>query len=91
MIHKIKIRKDNWIGHIFGRNCLLRHGTEGKIEGRIEVTRRRGRRRKQLLNNLKEKKGCCKLKSKRKMWRTRFGRSDGAVVRQTGDLVRKLI
>jgi hypothetical protein len=29
---------------------------EGKLEGRIEMTGRRGRRRKQLLDNLKEKK-----------------------------------
>jgi hypothetical protein len=39
----------NWIGHILRRNCLLKHVTEGKIEGR----RRRERRRKQLLDYLK--------------------------------------
>jgi hypothetical protein len=39
-----------------GRNCLLKHVIEGKIEGRIEVTRRRGRRRKLLLDAFKEKK-----------------------------------
>jgi hypothetical protein len=32
------------------RNCLLKHVTEENIEGRIEVTGIRGRRRKQLLN-----------------------------------------
>jgi hypothetical protein len=37
------------------RNCLLKHVIEGKLEGRIEMTGRRGRRRKQLLNDLKEK------------------------------------
>jgi len=36
----IRRRKANWIGHIFHRNCLIKHVTEGKIEGRIEVTRR---------------------------------------------------
>jgi len=31
----------NWFGHIFRMTCLLNHVTEGKIEGRIEVTGRR--------------------------------------------------
>jgi hypothetical protein len=35
---------------------------EGKIEGRIEVTGRRGRRRKQVQENLNEKRGYWKLK-----------------------------
>jgi hypothetical protein len=33
------------------RNCLLKEVTEGKIQGQKEVTRRRGRRRKQLLDD----------------------------------------
>jgi hypothetical protein len=33
-----------------------KHVTEGQIEERIEVTGRRGRRRKQLLDDLKEKR-----------------------------------
>jgi hypothetical protein len=37
-------RKANWICHILGRNCLLKHVIEGKIEGRIGVTGKRGRR-----------------------------------------------
>jgi hypothetical protein len=48
----IKRRKANWIGHILHRNCILRHVTEGKVEGRIEITGRRGRMRKQLLDDL---------------------------------------
>jgi hypothetical protein len=55
MLHTIKRRKANWIGHILRRNCLLKHVIEGKLEGRIEMTGRRGRRRKQLLDDLKEK------------------------------------
>jgi hypothetical protein len=47
-------RKANWIGHSLCRNCLLKHVIEGKLEGRIEMTGRRGRRRKQLLDDLKE-------------------------------------
>jgi hypothetical protein len=34
-----------------------KHVTEGKIDDRIEVERRRERRRKQLLNDLEEKTG----------------------------------
>jgi hypothetical protein len=56
--HIIKRRKANWIGHILRRNCR----NEGKIEGRIKVTGRRGKRRKQLLDDLKEKRGHWKLK-----------------------------
>jgi hypothetical protein len=42
ILHTIRRRKANWIGHILHRNCLLSHIIEGKISG----TRRRGRRRK---------------------------------------------
>jgi hypothetical protein len=51
ILHKIKRRKANRTVHILRRNCLLKYATEGEIKG----TRRGGRRRKQLLNNLKEK------------------------------------
>ena len=37
---KMRKRKANWIGHILGRNCLLKQVIEGKIKGQIEVTRR---------------------------------------------------
>jgi hypothetical protein len=46
------------------RNCLLKHVIKGKIQGRIDVTGRRERRRKKLLDYLKEKRGYCKLKEK---------------------------
>jgi hypothetical protein len=49
-------------GHILLRNCLLKHVTDRKVEGRIEVTERRGRRRKQLLDDLKETRGLWTLK-----------------------------
>jgi len=55
MPQTIKRRKDNWVGNIFRRNCLLKHVTEGQTEGRLEVTGRRGRRRKQLLDDLRDK------------------------------------
>jgi hypothetical protein len=40
---------------------------EGKLEGRIEMTGRRGRRRKQLLDDLKEKNRYWKLKPQKPM------------------------
>jgi hypothetical protein len=55
ILHTIKRRKANWIGHILRRNCLLRHVIKEKIEGTIKVTGRRGRRRKKLLDGLKER------------------------------------
>jgi hypothetical protein len=57
-----KKRKDNWIGHILRRNCLLKQVIEGKIKGEIEVTRRQGRRRKKLLDVLKDRRGYSHLK-----------------------------
>jgi hypothetical protein len=88
IVHTIKRRKANWIGHILRRNCLLKHVIEGKLEGRIETTGRRGRRRKQLLDDLTEKRRYCKLKEEaldHTLWRTRFGRGYGPVVRQTAE------
>jgi hypothetical protein len=40
-----------------GRSCFLKHVIEGNIEGRIKVPGRQGRRFKQLLDDLKEKRG----------------------------------
>jgi hypothetical protein len=77
IVHTIKRRKANWIGHILRRNCLLKQVIEGKLLGRIEMMGRRGRRRKQLLDDLKEKRRFCKLKEEaldRTLWRTRCGR-----------------
>jgi hypothetical protein len=86
ILQTIKRRKANWIGHILVRNCLLKHVIEGKLEGGIKMTVRRGKRRKQLLNGLKEKRGYCKLKEEaldRTLWIIRFGTGYGPVVRQT--------
>ena len=57
ILHEIRKRKANWIGHILCRNCLLQQVNEGKIQGGIEVTGRRGRRRRKLLHDLKESTG----------------------------------
>ena len=76
----------NWIGHILRRNCLLHRIIAGMIKGGIEVTGRRGRWRRKLLDDLKERRGYSQLKEEardRTMWRARFGRGFGPVVRQT--------
>jgi hypothetical protein len=52
ILYEIRKRKANWIGRIFCRNCLLQRVIEGKIQGGIEVT---GRRR-ELLDDLKERR-----------------------------------
>ena len=57
ILHEIRKRKANWIGHILRRNCLLEQVIEGKIKGRIEVVGRRGRRRRKLLDDLKDRRG----------------------------------
>ena len=83
ILHEIRKQKDNWIGQILRRNCLLQQVIEGKIKGQIEVTRRLGRRRKKLLDDLKDRRGYCQLKEEsldRTMWRNRFGKGFGPVV-----------
>ena len=46
ILHAIRKRKANWIGHNLRRKWLLKQVIEGRIKGEIEVTRRQGRRRK---------------------------------------------
>jgi hypothetical protein len=86
ILHQIRKRKANWIGHILRRNCILQRVIEGKIQERIEVTGRRGRRHRKLLDDLKERRGYSHLKEEAlvgTMWRAQFGRGFGPVIRQT--------
>jgi hypothetical protein len=58
---------------------------EGKVEGKVEVTGRRGITCTQLLGDLKERRGYWKMKEEaldRTVWRTGFGRGCGSAVRQ---------
>jgi hypothetical protein len=90
ILHEISKRKANWIGHILRRNCLLRRVIEGKIKEGIEVTGRRGRRRRKLLDDLKERRGYSYPMDEslnRTMWRARFGRGFGPVVRRNAKWV----
>ena len=81
ILHEIRKRKSNWIGHILRRNCLPQRVIEGKIKEGIEVTGGRARRRRKLLDDLKERRKEEALDHT--MWRARFGRGFGPVIRQT--------
>jgi hypothetical protein len=86
ILHEICKGKANWIGHILRRNCLLQQVIEGKIKGEIEVTGKRGRRRRKLLDDHRERRGYFHLKEEaldRTMWRAPLGRGFGPVVRRT--------
>jgi hypothetical protein len=86
ILHEISKRKANWICHILRRNCLLKRAIEGNIKGSIDITGKRRRRSKQLLENLKETRGYWKLQEEEldcPLSRTRFGKVYRPVVRQT--------
>jgi len=85
ILHEIRKRKVNWIGHILRRNCRLKQVIEGKIKGEMEVTRRRGTRRKKLPDDLKDRRGYSHLNEEaldRTIWRYSFGGVFELVVRQ---------
>ena len=85
ILHEIRKWKANWIGHILHRNCFLKQVIEGKIKGKMEVKIRRGRRRKRLMYDLKDRRGYSHLKEETldyTMWRNPFGGGFGPVVRQ---------
>jgi hypothetical protein len=65
ILHTIKRRKNNWFGHIFRRICLIKHVIKENTEGKIEGTRRRGRRRKQLMNDFNNMLRYLNLKAER--------------------------
>jgi hypothetical protein len=68
------------------KNYILQRVIEGNIKGGIEVRERQGRRRRKLLDDLKKRRGYSHLEEEaldRTVWRARFGRGFGPVVRQT--------
>jgi len=50
LVHVIKQRQANWIGHVLRHDCLLKTVLEGKIEGK----RPRGKPRRKMLDLLME-------------------------------------
>jgi len=88
ILHEIRKRKANWIGHILCRSCLLKQVIEGKIKGEMEVARRRGTRHKKLLDDLKDRRGYSHLKEEAldcTMWRHHLGGGFGPVIRQNNE------
>jgi hypothetical protein len=53
IVQTAKRMKTDWIGYTFRRKCLLKN-----IDERIQGTGRRGRKYKQLLDDLKERRRC---------------------------------
>jgi hypothetical protein len=82
----IKRRKDNWIGKILRRKCLLYSVIEGQMHrGKDRSDEKTERRLKQLLDDIKKSK-YGKLKEEaldRALWRYSYRRVHGPVVRQT--------
>ena len=85
ILHAIKRRKVNWIGHIL-RKRFSKTIYWQKDRKTDRSFGRQGRRRKQLLDDLKETRGYWKMKEDtldRTVWITRFGRGYGRLLRQT--------
>ena len=85
ILHEIRKWKANWIGHILRRKCLIKQVMEGKIKGEMEVTRRRGGRRRNLLDDLKDRRGYSHLKEEAlesTIWRNRFRGDFGPFARK---------
>ena len=61
ILHIIKRRMANWIGHVLRRNCLLKHIIKGNVKGAKEVKRKQ-ERSKQILDDLQAKRGYWILK-----------------------------
>jgi len=61
ILHTIKRKKANWIGHNLRRNCLL-NKTLLKERYMEEMRGRQGKRRKELLDDRKEKIAYWKMK-----------------------------
>jgi hypothetical protein len=81
ILHRVKIRKDDWIGHILCRNCFLKHVIEMKIarrggSGRMYKKLPDGHKGTARYWTLKEEALDCTV------WRTGFGRGYRPVVRR---------
>jgi hypothetical protein len=84
ILHEISKRNASWIGHIFRRNYLLQV-IEAKVNGLIQLTGRRGKSLRKLLNDLKERREYPHLWEKalnRATWGGSFGSGFGPFVGQ---------
>ena len=92
ILHEIRKRKAKCIGQILQKLCLLKQVIKGRIKGEVEVARRRGRRRKKLLDEFKDRRGYSHLKEEAldcNMWRHRIGGGFGPVVRQSTEWMKE--
>jgi hypothetical protein len=83
---EISKHRANSIDHILLRNCLPKQVIERNIKEELKVTGRRGRKRRKLLDDLKERTAYSHLKEEaldHTMLRAHFGTDFGPVVRQT--------
>jgi hypothetical protein len=77
VLSRVNRWKGSRTGHTWRTNWFLKYFMNEKLEGRVEVTERRRRRGKQLLDDLTEKRGYWNLQEKaldRFLWRNGFGR-----------------
>ena len=80
----------DWICQFFSCYCLLIHVIAEKIKMEIKVTGRQDRRRKHLLDDLKEEREYWKMKEEIldcAVWRSCFGIGYGSLVRQPTEWV----
>ena len=92
ILYKTLQWKANCNGHILHRTCILKYVLKAKIYGRTGVTRRGGRRRNKLQDDLKEIRGLWGLKEETLAGsprRTCFGSGYGSFVRQTTERMNK--
>ncbi|WP_410967417.1 hypothetical protein, partial [Salmonella sp. SAL04191] len=72
LIGKIRRRKANWVGHHLRRECMIKEVIEGKLEGR----RAMGRKRFQLIDELRKNKESYQdlkaIAANREKWRARY-------------------
>ena len=71
LLNNVLRRKANWIGHFLRRNCLL----DDTIEGQLQVVKGVGRRRTQLLDDLRNRRRYWELKEEaedRNRWKRQF-------------------
>jgi hypothetical protein len=79
-LHETSKRKANWIGYNLRRTAFYNGLLKERYKGGIKVTERRERKRRKLLDELKERRGYPYWKEEaldRTMWSARFGRGFG--------------
>jgi hypothetical protein len=91
IVHTIKIRNANWIGHIVRRNRLLKHVTKGKIGGGgykwLEDKEEDVSSYRMALRKREDTGNWKKEALDRILWRTWFGKGYGPDIRHYGMII----